>query len=88
MAELISVVPGPAYVPGTVAFFEQDARHPGGEVFIAGDAGKEDAPAPEAVEVAETPEVTLALRAGRLVKAGAESKPAVGGGRSASAKEG
>lgn len=75
MAEkLISVLPGPATLPGTVAFFEQHAAHPGGEVFIAGDAGEEKPTAPQAVEVAETPEVTLALRAGRLVLAGS-AKP-------------
>jgi hypothetical protein len=75
MAELISVVPGPAHVPGTVAFFEQDKRHPGGEVFIAGDAGQDEEAPLAPVQVALTPEVTLALRAGRLVDASPPAKP-------------
>lgn len=40
-----------------LAFFERDAAHPQGEAFIAG---------PDAVEVAETPAVLLALGNGQL----------------------
>jgi hypothetical protein len=72
MAEkLISVLPGPATAPGTVAFFEQDARHPGGQAFIAGDAGPEAPTLPPVTEVAETPDLMLAIAAGRLVRADA-----------------
>lgn len=43
----------------TVAFWERDRAHPGGEVFVTVGA---------TVRVAETPEVQRALRWGRLVR--------------------
>lgn len=49
-----------------VALWEKDARHPGGEAYIAGD---------KPVEVGETAQVSKLLRDGVIVKASAPQSP-------------
>ena len=49
------------------AFYERHADHPGGEAFVVGD---------RPVEVAVTPDLSLALREGRVVEATADDRAA------------
>jgi hypothetical protein len=59
---------------GKVALWEQDPRHPNGEVFVAADADNPDKN-PE-VEVGETPIVMQYIGSGRLVRVSGGSSAA------------